>query len=253
MKEFLLVIKLIGLILSSASILGAERMGKWEDYLRQKFQRDTIHNKSILFYESLMDSLKQSWKLFQNKASIYIDTSAAILGCISPFVLVKLLNDPPDILAPWVIKVIGSIIFVDIIILPILVLVHLVLLSRANIVKAAETEWLEIRGQLPPKPRWVVRLEGIRILLWLLLMLPLHFPGYVIGFAIWSTEKVTILVSAGLLYILRTIIELLTLIVSQPFVWLDIQVKKRKIESTFAVIGLLISASAEILGYFVNE
>ena len=54
------------------------------------------------------------------------------------------------------------------------------------------------------------------------------------------------------LLILYWIITLLLRLIAIPYLWLDKQVKKRKVESTLVVLGIMLAIAGEILGNFVK-
>lgn len=52
---------------------------------------------------------------------------------------------------------------------------------------------------------------------------------------------------------IQVIIELSVIAISKPYEWLDKQVQKRQLESTLAVIGVIITVSSEIADYFLGR
>jgi len=58
--------------------------------------------------------------------------------------------------------------------------------------------------------------------------------------------------SQGIVFVLRNALSILTWLLSRPFVWLDRQVQQRRLESTLVVAGLLMAIAGEVLDRFVK-
>ena len=65
----------------------------------------------------------------------------------------------------------------------------------------------------------------------------------------------TLLVSLAAMLIIVVLLEILKMsiwVVSRPYTWFDLEMRKREIESTLVIIGAVVAIAAELLGNYYH-
>jgi len=209
MTTILLALKILGITISGASIIGSERLKKIEAKFRILLHWDNIDNSFNRIFSS------------------------------PRFLSIKFITGTRNILR----RIVGA------------------SLESLNSSEIRLEE--EVRAKIN-QPQRSKRQRNIKIVLqesatfiFSLLLLPIEFVLLIIFLVIWVIIVILamlfflLLIAVDfLVVILIQFLKLITWVISRPYVWLDLEVSKRGLESTIVVIGILIAITAEIFSTY---
>jgi len=232
-------LKLIGILLSTASIFGVKRLQEWENNIRR-----------VLTLEKLTIVGKKLWYRFLDifEAPILILQFPILLLCFAAELALIILvgNIYPGIMLQkmadtWV-KTTASIspfitIFPFILLLAYLFLIFPLQVIAKNIRESRSYYFAN------NKPNRVDKIANIiRNVLLVMFFLPFFIvlaPSLLLALIPKILEKS--------LVFLRLLLEFFLKLIVFPYQWLDIQVKRRGLESTLVIIGVIITILGEFL------
>jgi hypothetical protein len=207
MVTFLLVLKVLGMVLSGASIIGSRRLKEFEAKLRVALQWQNIDAVVNKTKTSLAQPITTRLKKIEHSFEGYVESQVVRDKRFHRELLSESIRQPSSNLRRAINLV------AELFLLPI-VLIGLILAP--------------------------IGLFLVIILVYILV--------YGVGALIYILLLLTRLVVNGLTELLKISIW----IVSRPYVWLDLQVKKRGVESTLIVIGMITAIAAEIIDNYAK-
>jgi hypothetical protein len=249
-RILILIFKIVGIILSGLSLIGSERLRRWEDKLRTSLGRESINHQIGKIIEKIQFGLGAPLNIIR---VIYIIFSIyltqflmeIILYFLAPIVLNTIVLLPSAISIVPLFYLFSSMIIFGFYILTI------ALFSKTE---DQNPEGSIDEGYIHPLYDFAIKV----------LVLFMGVPFFVL-YKVW--RKITVIAFGSILYfllalipatlarvlnILRHLIEAILSILALPYLWLDKQVQKRKLESTLGVIGVLVAIMSEIASNLVK-
>jgi hypothetical protein len=262
----LLILKLSGLFLSSITLIGSERLLNFENNIRKKVAQNILSLTTSFPYTKYPSPKFQYlifyWEEFWDKKATPFLIFSVIMGGTILFIYwsgtqnigTEQSNTVTTISQIWLI-------------LPFLIfspmLLAIPILVFQIFVENIKHPDFSILTDSSPKRfivsilLWVFGISLSVISIFFVVSTVIVFLPFVIIFLLvtgirkFGTGAISGM-TIGILVFLRQVINICVYILGKPYLWLDLQVKTRQIESTLVVIGLLLSVLAEVVEYILN-
>jgi hypothetical protein len=218
MNIFLLGLKILGIVISGASIIGVERLKIAENKIRNFLEKkniDILFNKTYRLLIHPINSFLTTQKEIQHKISHTLANNTSSVNATLRSIghsLGKIFQPPKN---SGCLGLLTSII---------LIVAQFILMNFYSFIYSVT----------------------------IFLALSLHVIFTLLLLVFFIVTWLFSLLATGFIMVVIWLLKSITWAITRPYIWLDIEVQKRKIESTIVVIGIFIAIVAEILGNYYN-
>ena len=207
MAKFLLVMKVLGIVLSGASIIGSQRLNRFETQLRVALEWQSIDAAldkiKALLVQPIIDRLKKIDRSFE----AYVDSQVRRDKGFHRELSLESIRQPSSNFRRSI-SLLAELLFMPIMLIGLFIgLIGLLVLTILI----------------------YILIYGIGTLIYILFLLTKFFVNGLTG-----------------------LLKISIWIASRPYVWLDLQVRKRGVESTLVAIGMITAIAAEIMESYVE-